>query len=242
MQPMPTPYAPPPRPAPKSSKVWLYALIGCGGLAVAGVIIAAVAFYFIYYAADQAAKNPVRFAAKLVEAANPDIEVVSVDEEKRLVTFRDKKTGATTTVSLEEFQQEAPSDDKRDRPDAAKSESKSAGASAPDVSVTDKDNIPSWAPLYPGAKIVAKVTTTNGDKASGTLTLATTDSADAVLKFYESKLGGTGFSVTRAAAGGYRAIVAKRDSGETVTVMAFQSEDDGERQDETGIQLSYQRE
>ncbi|MFQ3639650.1 MAG: hypothetical protein SNJ62_06540, partial [Chloracidobacterium sp.] len=213
MQPMP--YAPPP-PA-KKSNVWLWVLGGCGAIAVIGIIATGAFLYFAYYAAsraiDEVSKNPVRTAAKLIENINPDIEVVSVDEEKKLVTFRDKATGTTTTVSLDEFEKQAGRGNASRDDSAAQGGDKSTKSPESDVGISDKDNIPAWVVLYPGAKVIAKVISGSADKASGSLTLKTSDKVDAVFKFYEGKLDGTGFTVTRAAAGGYRAISAKRDSG-----------------------------
>ncbi|OYT69563.1 MAG: hypothetical protein CFK52_13455 [Chloracidobacterium sp. CP2_5A] len=233
----PTPY-PPPQPAAKKSNVWLWVLAGCGGLALIGVAAASVVLYFTYYALNEVTSNPVRTAAKAVELANPDIEVISVDEEKQLVSFRDKKTGATTTISLKEFQEQAPSGGKPGSGDNQAKGGKPSGSSAPDIDISDRDALPNWVILYPGAKVIAKVLSGKGDKASGTLTLRTNDTADAVFKFYEGKLDGIGFSVTRAASAGYRAIAAKRDSGETVTVVTAQNEA-ADGQDGTSIVLSY---
>lgn len=230
----------PPQPAAKKRNIWLWVLVGCGGLTVLGVLVAAVVAYFLYYAADQVAKNPVRSAAKVVEMLNPDIEVISVDEEKQLVTFRDKKTGTVTTVSLEELQKrrQPASSDGRSSDDAP--QSRPSGASTPNVGGGDAGDLPAWVLVYPGAKVIAKVVSGGGGKVSGTLTLEADATADAVLKFYEEQLNRTGFSVTRAAAGGVRAVYAKRDSGETMTVTAV-PEETGD-QDDVRIVVSYQSE
>lgn len=234
-------YAPPPPPA-KKRNIWLWILGGCGVVTVLGIGVAVVVGYFAYYAAsravDEVSKNPVRTAAKLIELANPDIEVVSVDEEKKLVTFRDKKTGTTTTVSLEEFEKQAKSGN-----GTGGSSDPSAGNPPPtDVGISDKDNLPNWVTVYPGAKVTAKITSGSGDNASGSLTLMTRDKPEAVFTFYETKLDGAGFTVTRAAAGGYRSIVAKGPAGEKLSVMVLKVESNdhqGDDDDYTSIVLIY---
>ncbi|MCS7079191.1 MAG: hypothetical protein NZ585_03965 [Chloracidobacterium sp.] len=233
----PTPYSPPSQPAAKKSNIWLWVLVGCGSLTVLGVIIAAVVAYFAYYAFNQAAKNPVRTAAKVVELVNPDIEVISVDEEKQLVTFRDKKTGTVTTVSLEELQKQQKQGQSGGKPadDVAKG-GPPPGSTTPGGG--DTADLPNWVVLYPGAKVIAKTTSSGGDKVSGTLMLETDDTVEAVFRFYESKLDGVGFTVTRTTVGGVRALSATRNSGETITVTAF-PEEPGDQED-TRIMLSYE--
>jgi len=241
----PVGYAPPP-PAKKRNVWWV--LGGCGVLTLLGIVAVGVVLYFGYRFVDEASKNPVRTAAKVVELANPDIEVVAVDEEKELVTFRDKKTGTTTTVSLKEFEKQAKSKEGTANP--APSAGGQPASAPPDVGISDKDNLPNWVLVYPGAKVTAKVTSGSGSKVSGALTLMTRDKPEAVFSFYETKLDGIGFSVTRTASGGYRAIAAKRDSGESISVMVMKVEAEDRRaedrteddDDYTSIVITYKSE
>ncbi len=237
----------PPPPA-KKRNVWLWVLGGCGVLTLLGIVGVGIALYFGYRFVDEVSKNPVRTAAKVIEMANPDIEVVAVDEEKELVTFRDKKTGTTTTVSLKEFEKQAKPGEGTSSP--APSTASQPSSAPPDVGISDSDNLPNWVPVYPGAKVMVKVTSGSGNKVSGSLTLMTRDRPEAVFSFYETKLNGSGFSVTRAASGGYRAITAKRSSGENLTVMVMKVESDDRREDDrteddddyTSIVITYKSE
>ncbi len=240
----PVVYAQPP-PA-KKRNVWLWVLGGCGVLTLLGIVGVGVALYFGYRFVDEVSKNPVRTAAKVIEMANPDIEVVAVDEEKELVTFRDKKTGTTKTVSLKELEKQGESRERTGNP--APSTDSQPSSAPPDVSISD--NLPNWVPVYPGAKVTAKVTSGSGNKVSGSLTLMTRDKPEAVFSFYETKLNGSGFSVTRAAAGGYRTITAKRSSGENLTVMVMKVESDDRQEEDrteddddyTSIVITYKSE
>ena len=49
--------------------------------------------------------NPGLATAKLLAATNPDIEIISTDEAKGLVTIRQKSTGKVITVDLDKVKQ-----------------------------------------------------------------------------------------------------------------------------------------
>ena len=53
--------------------------------------------------ASRVAENPVEAIATLVAAGNPDVEVVSSNKEKGIVTFREKSTGKTVTLTLDQM-------------------------------------------------------------------------------------------------------------------------------------------
>jgi hypothetical protein len=232
-------------PPAKKRNVWLWVLGGCGGITLLSLVVGGVALYLGYRAVDEVSKNPIRTAAKIIELTNPDIEVVAVDEEKELVTFRDKKTGTTATVSLKELEQKAKSGDGTSSP--GPSAGSQPSSSPPEVGSGDKDNLPDWVPVYPGAKVAAKVTSGSGSKGTGSLTLMTKDRPETVFSFYETKLGSLGFSITRVTTGSYRTINAKRPSGENLTVMVMKVESDDRREDDrteddddsTSIALTY---
>ncbi len=227
----------PPQPAAKKRNTWLWVLLGCGGLTVIGVIVVLVVGYFLFSIGEHVADNPVRTAAKVVEFINPDIEVLSVDEEKELVTFRDKRTGEVTTISLEELKKQQEKKSSESKPPDNTAQSKPSSESAtPEVG--GQDGLPNWVVLYPGAKVIAKLKSGTGNKASGTLMLKTDDGADAVLRFYEERLKGDGFSVTPTVVGNLRALSAKRNSGEALVIMA--APEDGDEQDDTQITITYQ--
>ena len=90
-------------PAPPKKKihpvVWvLIGLAGCFLLVIMAVVAGGV------YVASRIAQNPAE-AAALIAAGNPDVEVVSSNRDRGLVTFREKSTGKTVTVNLEQLKQ-----------------------------------------------------------------------------------------------------------------------------------------
>ena len=82
-----------------SPVVWV--LVGIFGFfLLAGVIFTIVVGTFVH----KATKNPALTAAKLLAMANPDVQIVDSDDRRNTVTLRDKKTGETITVDLDQIQ------------------------------------------------------------------------------------------------------------------------------------------
>jgi biopolymer transport protein ExbD len=88
-------------PPPKKLKVKVWVLVGC-------VIAVFLGGYYVRNKVKEAGldfelmqKSPALALAKVLVAANPDVlELVSVDEEQGLITIRNKKSGETSTVSI----------------------------------------------------------------------------------------------------------------------------------------------
>lgn len=91
-------------PAPQKKKlspiVWV--LIGLAAFFLL-VIMAVVAGGI--YVASRVAENPAAAAAALIAAGNHDVEVVSSNRDNGTVTFREKSTGKTVTVNLEQLKE-----------------------------------------------------------------------------------------------------------------------------------------
>ena len=88
---------------PKKSNTIVWVLGGLGGCLVLVIICVAAISFFIAHKAKQAGidtdllkRNPALAAAKIMVAANPDVEMVSADEGRQEITVRDKQTGKTS--------------------------------------------------------------------------------------------------------------------------------------------------
>src|SRR4051794_15050425 len=92
-------YPPPPAKKGLSPVVWILIAIGAF-LVVAGIAIVATGVYFV----KQAAANPIDAAAEML-ASNSNVDVVSKHPERGLITVREKSTGKTVTVDLEQIKQ-----------------------------------------------------------------------------------------------------------------------------------------
>lgn len=74
--------------------------IGCGGLLLLGLIAGGI---FTWYAAKKAkefVENPAYGSLKLAVMASPELESVSSDAEAGTITVLDKRTGKTTTLTV----------------------------------------------------------------------------------------------------------------------------------------------
>ena len=101
------PYYPPPAKKTTSPIVWILAGIGAFLLLIAIVVVGAG--FFLFHKVKQAGldpelmrRNPALATVKMMAALTPNIEVQSIDENRGLVTVRDKKEGKTYTVNLED--------------------------------------------------------------------------------------------------------------------------------------------
>jgi hypothetical protein len=197
-------YVPPTTPIgqpQKKSNALTYILIGCGSITIIGVIVVVLGGYFVWNKAKQAGldpelmqKKPALAAAKMMVAANPDIELVSVDDEKGLITVRDKKTGETVTVNLDDAQKGKVTF-KKNGEDEVSIEAKGdeangsvevkSGEGTAKFGAGSVDKIPDWVPLYPDAQPIGSYSAQNKDGWSGGFHFATKDSPNKVISFYE---------------------------------------------------------
>jgi VCBS repeat-containing protein len=200
-----------PPPPEKKSNVWAWVLVGCGTFVLLGIIGVVLGGYFVWNKAKQAGldpdlmkKHPAVATAKLMAALNPDIEIVSVDEEKELITVKDKKTGRTVTVSLDKAKdgkvvfsadgEEPVSIEARGDDSKASLEVKSADGSAK-FGTNSVSKLPEWVPAYPDTQFEGSYSAESKDGASGGFHFTTTDPPKKILSFYETELKRAGMSV-----------------------------------------------
>jgi hypothetical protein len=192
----------------KSPVVWI--LAGCFGLIVIAGVIALAAGWFVAHKARQAGldpalmrKNPAVAMAKLMAAVNPDVDVVSVDEDKGLITLREKSSGKTVTLNLEDVKKGKISF----KGDSGEEVSIQGDNASGGFTMRTKDGTlrgsarwspPDWIPVYAGAKIEGGANVDSPEEDAGAGYLSTPDSIEDVLKFYENALKGQGFQVSKA--------------------------------------------
>ena len=180
--------------------------IGCGGLFVVALIgvsmLAAKSCSKVKEFASDYQKSPVTSTAKLIVGMNPDLELVKADETTKEITIKDKKSGQTMTVSLDDLKQGKfkVSDDKGNvttiDPTSAKGQITMKGADG-SVVIGGETSLPAWLPVYPGAKASAGgMRSEKGDQVSGTAMAETTDAVAKVKEFYQGKLKDAGFDLT----------------------------------------------
>jgi hypothetical protein len=177
--------------------------IGCVVILVFCGIALGIAGYFAKRALDKISKNPTMAAAELMVKANPNLDLVSADEEHSTLTIKDKKTGETMTINA---------DDAKNGNWKITSDKGSAtfGASGNGVNIQATDekgqkstttiggtaapqNLPSWIPVYPGGTTQGNMDNVNAEGHSGAFTVTTKDDTSKVLDYYEAQLKGAGF-------------------------------------------------
>jgi hypothetical protein len=224
----------PPRAGKVSPIFWIL-----GGIVVfillVVIVVAATGMFF----AHKFMENPAMTTAKLLTAGNPNVEVLSVDNGRNKVTFRDKQTGETVTMDFEDLKR-------------GKIVFKSKGQEATLRTSGDGQNgtmeidspqgtvkfgaggnaakIPSWVPVYPGVSPQVNFSMQGSDADGGTFQFKTKDSAKDVLSFYEQALKTAGFGITAnisgnlAAASG--AMLTAEDPASKRTVMVTAGTED----------------
>lgn len=76
--------------------------IGCGGLLILAIIAGAIIFSKVKGKFDEFARNPEKAAAEMVVSLNPELEMVSQDEEAGEMTIR-TKDGEEKTLSYQDI-------------------------------------------------------------------------------------------------------------------------------------------
>lgn len=195
------PQMPPPS-GRKPMPVWVKVLLGLGVLMILGVVgIVGVTYYFV----QKITNEPGGVIAAAVRMANPDYEILSVNEKTRTMVVRHKKTGKEGPIAFERLRDGAihPSD---------------IGLSNEEAGVRE---LPEWL-QYPGATEVAKA----GGERAVQATLETDDSPDKVFGYYKEQLEAKQYNVT--SIGMTKTLVGKDRSGKgSITVQVLPTPDKG---------------
>lgn len=151
-------------------------------------------------------ENPVLVAAKVAVMGNPDLEVVDADPDSELITIRNKKTGELITLNYEDLEEgrfswtadgEEVTVDVSDAEDGTvRIESSDGDGFALTTGAAVSEEIPEWAPVYPGTEPANRGTMSTNDTVNGNFTLSTDDPVAEILDFYRTALKENGFEVT----------------------------------------------
>ncbi len=227
----------PPVPQPKkkglSPLAWIG--IGCLGLLVIGGIVATVITVFVARKVSQVAsemeEDPVAATAKLLAAANPEIELVATDKENRTVTFREVSTGKEITFGYDDIEEGRVSF--------------SSGSETAELEVTGEDgsggitvktsegtatfsaggdasDIPDWVPVFPGAVAANNFAAESDGQLTGTFSFTTDSDIESILNHYDAEAQPAGLETKSrtATADGAIWIGASPDDSRGLTVMA----------------------
>jgi len=247
---MSEPQTPPPPPAQPGQKKGLspvaWILIGCAGVLLLAVLGVGACGLFVAKkvgdAAGDFADNPGRAVAEMVVKLNPELELVSTDDDAETITILNKETGEEITVDWSDIENGNFSFSNDEGSFAIDASGDGEGAV---VTMSDDDgtttqifggggdhDIPNWAPIIPGAsEPEGNYSTSDGTSFSGAFTFTVSKSVADVLAFYEKTLEDEGYSVnksTHSSGGKDSGLVAGENEGANRTITANVVEgDDG---------------
>jgi hypothetical protein len=191
----------------KKIKPWVWILAGCGTLLVLSivVIIGAVTFGIYKFNNSEFAKNPAMAAAKFALSQNPDIEVISTDNETSTFTIKDKRTGKIITMNANEIGKGKISFSE-DGKEAVTIQTNNEGSTGNIEVKSDKGtmklgetsvNLPDWIPAYPGSSPTGNFSMEGDEGTTNSFSFTTTDSVEDVINFYDKSLKDAGLKVTK---------------------------------------------
>lgn len=239
--PQPAPYGAPPR---KKVPVWVWILSGLGLFVLLLVLLAVAAGLFVLHkvkesGVDQALlqKNPALAMTKMITAFNPNAEVLHFDEERGIITVRDKQSGKTFTLNFEDvkrgrivFMEEGKGEvtlETREGKEGGSFEVRSEEGTAKFGAGSPSD-IPLWVPLYPGVKPQVHFAIEGKKGESGSFHFNTSDAPDKVAEFFEQELAKKGIPIKSSAhgageGGGGRVLTAEDGATGRHVVVAITS-------------------
>jgi hypothetical protein len=153
--------------------------------------------------------NPGLATAKLLAATNPDLEVVSHDDARGLITIRQRSTGKTMTVNFDELKR-GKITFHEDGKDAVTLEAHGDGNAGSLQLKSGSESLtmganqtapPAWIPAYPNSKPANTYSVSTKEGSSATFQFETQDAAKDVVAFYEQGLKRNGFTINAATTG-----------------------------------------
>jgi hypothetical protein len=232
--PAPTPGAPIPVAAKSrtSPLVWILGGIVCIFVLV-GILVVGAGLFVAHkvksagFDSELAQKNPALAAAKVMASLNPDVEVVGIDENRGMITIKDKKTGKTITMNAEDVK-----NGKLTFSDESTGQKVTFGAAS-------AVKLPDWLPAYPGSKPEGTFSTSGEGNDGGMAHFKTGDAGSKVLSYYQDALKSAGFKITSTFSGdsgnSKGGVLTAEDTGNRRNVMVtVGSGDEG-----TEVALTY---
>jgi len=197
-------------PAPKKGRFIFWALGGCLVLVIIVVIVVfSTCGYFAHkvgFDSELLQKKPELAVAKMLISANPDLEFVSIDEDRGIIRVREKKTGKELTIDLENAKNGKIvfSDEKNKSLEIqTQGEGENAGVEIKSSEGTMKmganaaGQLPNWLHSYPGAESAGAMVFNTEKGNAGSCSFKSKDSVEAIGAYYETALKGAGLEVQK---------------------------------------------
>lgn len=189
----------PPLP-PKKMNPIIWIIGGFFGLILLAGIVMVAGGLFLAKKVHDAAGNPALATAKLMAMANPDVEIVSSDDAKGTVTFRDKKSGKVITLNFDQIKQgkiQFEEDGKQVTMDGSGEglNIKSSDGATVQIGAQASAKFPEWLPAYPGSTAQGSFALQGNDESGAAVSFTTADSVEKVSKFYQDSFKNAGLTV-----------------------------------------------
>lgn len=217
-------------PPAKKANWLLWVLAGCGGLIVIAALLALAGGLFVAHKAKQAGldpdlmqKNPALAVTKMMATFNPDLEVLSVDERRGIITVRDKKDNKVLTINLEDAKKGKIVFQEQGKGAVAFEGSEGSLKVQSDEGTMEfgaGGKAPAWAPSYPGAKPEGVFQNKTAEGESGTFHFTVKDPPERVIQWYVAELNKAGMKTTSNAV---------QENGKTTGGMASAQDPGGKR-------------
>jgi hypothetical protein len=235
-----TPPPPIPTPAKKGLSPWVWLGIGCAGIIVISLVGFTIAGYFLYGKAREVARDmeedPVATTARIIAAANPEIELVDADADHRTVTFRNTETGEEFVFDYDDIEEGRFELESGDESTSIELDTDAEGGGGMTIRTDDGETMtygtaaggpPEWVPVYPGTEPQGTYASDTPEMRTGAFTFETDDELENVLDFYESELEASGFTIRNRTTTPEGALLVATTDGEarSATLTATLSDD-----------------
>ena len=251
--------APPPvpgsAPAKKGMSPWAWVAIGCGGIVVVGFIVFLALGMFVFNKtkevvdeatggkslseiAQEFQDNPAKAAAETAIRVNPDLELVSTDDEAGTITFTNTKTGEEATLNFEDIAEgrfsmtTGEGEYKIDATDGGEGGGITFSGPEGETRIggsTNLSDVPDWVPSYPGlTEAQSSLHSTTAEGVMGAFTGKSSDDAQAVVDHFKQLFEDRGYTVgsesmTKTGDGAFGAISGELDDGRTINVVVIEN-------------------
>jgi hypothetical protein len=181
----------PVQPKKTSPVVWI--IVGVLGLVMVAGIVVIAGGLFVAKKVHDAASNPALLAAKVMAAANPDVEILSSDDRNGTVTFKDKKSSKVITLDFDQIKQGRlvfEEDGKKVTVNSTTDGVNLTGSDGSTVQIGSNASakMPDWLPEYPGSSAQGTFSMQDPSQSGAAVSFTTKDPVDKVSSFYEDAL------------------------------------------------------
>ena len=225
-----------------SPVVWVLAILG---VVVMLMIVAVVGIgLFVAHKVKQAGldsdtmkRNPVVATVKVMAALNPNIEIVTLDEDKGFVTVRDKKSGRTFRVDFDDAKRGrfTMQEEGKGPVTIATNGDGNNGVvevNTPEASMkigSQNAKVPTWVPDYPHSEPTGAFSGHTSSNAAGSYGFKTHDSVSKVMSFFEDGFRSEGMEINHKAP---NVITAEKDQKNALVIV-------GSEGGETSVMVTF---